>query len=245
MINNKIDLLIPGIFPKDRILSGVTKINRQIFPGTGLSLSPASILSMEECNNHINFFADSIGIPIERIKYQKQIHSDTIVVIDKETPVNEADSLITNEKNILIFVKIADCAGILLYDIKNDVIGAVHSGWRGTQQNITGKTVSDMAEKYSSDPENVLVYISPCASVDNYEVGEDFNEYFPKKAIQKRDGKLYFDNKMMIKEQLLEAGILAGNIEISEICTIANPNYHSYRRDAIKSGRMGVFICMR
>ena len=244
-LNNKeIDILLPNIFPKDKIISGVTKVNKQFFPGTGLSFAPAEILSVGECKHHLQFFADSMNMPLERIKYQKQVHSDKIKFIDIDTPVYEADSLITKVDGLLIFVKLADCAGILLYDTKNKVIAAVHSGWKGTQQNILGKTISKMKSDYDSNPVDILAYISPCASVENYEVSEEFLTFFPEKSFQRRNGKLYFDNKYMLNKQLLDAGIISENIEISDICTIANEDYHSYRRDGKKSGRMAAYIYM-
>jgi len=245
MINKEIDILTPNIFPKDKIISGVTKTNKQVFPDTGLSLSPPGILSIGEYNKHLKFFADSIGIPLENIKFQKQVHSDEITFIGQNTPVYEADSLITNDEGLLILVKIADCAGVLLYDKKKEVVAAVHSGWRGTRLNITGRTICEMEEKYSSERKDILAYISPSASVENYEVSEEFLEYFPEKVFQKREGKLYFDNKMMIKEQLIMADISIDNIEISDICTISDTDYHSFRRDGKKSGRMAAFICIR
>jgi YfiH family protein len=239
-----IEILRPGIFDRKKIQSGVTQYNGRMFPKYGLSLSPAAILSTDEYNIHLQMFAHSRGIRKEDIKFNKQIHSNRIRIVDKYSATEEADALITNEKELMLLVKIADCAAIIMYDTENEVIAAVHSGWRGTKQNITGMTIRMMTENFASKPANILSYISPAASVKNYEVGEEFLNFFPDYTV-KRNKKYYFDNKKAIFNQLIAAGINSSSIEVSDICTIIDKNYHSYRQAGDFSGRMGAFIMLK
>ena len=39
--------------------------------------------------------------------------------------------LITNKKGIALGILTADCAPILIYDPKKNIIAAVHAGWKG------------------------------------------------------------------------------------------------------------------
>ena len=87
----------------------------------------------------------------------------------------------------------------------------------------------------------MLLFLPPSASVDNYEVGEEFLDYFPNSIIKKNDN-YYFDNKNEIINQLLNCGCLIENIESINECTIVDKRYHSYRRDKNDSGRMSAFI---
>ena len=127
----------------------------------------------------------------------------------------------------------------------NDVISGIHSGWRGTKLNIVNKGIKIMNDKFNSKPKQLLVYISPCASGNNYEVEYDVAQYFPNSVSKINDKKYLYDNRSEIYNQLLDARIKKENIESSKICTIDNLNYHSFRRDGNKSGRMSAFIGLK
>ncbi len=89
------------------------------------------------------------------------------------------------------------------------------------------------------------IYISPAAGGNVYEIGEEVAKFFPRSIKPTTNGKYLFDNKHEIYLQLTDAGANSDNIEISQECTISNPNLHSYRRDKEKSGRMSAFISMK
>jgi len=239
-----IDILKPTIFPNEKVISGVTLKNQHIFPEIGLTFTPSQKCTKEEVVHHKAILADEIGVELNKLKFQHQIHSDIIRVINKDSEETDSDAMITDQQGLILCVKIADCAAILAYDSKNNAIAAIHSGWRGTQQNITAKSIKRMIEIYGSKPENLLIFISPCASGNNYEVGEDVAKFFPRSTKQIEYGKYLFDNTKELLFQLQEIGVYKNNIETSDICTIENEHFHSYRRDKDSSGRMCAFIGM-
>lgn len=240
-----IDILKPAIFPEDKILSGVTKKNIDSFPPCGMSFTEAETYSNEEIENHKTLFAEYMNVKKDFLKFQHQVHGTTIQVIDKSSYLKDSDGMITDQKSIVLCVKIADCCAILVYDPNNHAIGAFHSGWRGTQQKISQVGIRYMQKKYGSVPYDMMIYLSPCASGKNYEVGYDVAQYFPKNTRKKDNGKYLFDNQQEIYDHLLEIGADEKKIERSEICTIEDRNYHSYRRDNEESGRMCAFISLR
>jgi hypothetical protein len=132
-----------------------------------------------------------------------------------------------------------------MYDPVSGSIAALHSGWRGTKLNIAGKGIRKMGDWFGSDPANILVWLSPCASGANYEVGNDVAEYFPEFVKKTNNDKYLLDIPAAVRSQLIEAGVEAVNIETSGICTIADERFHSYRRDGNRSGRMSAFIAMK
>ncbi len=239
-----LEIIRPEIFDYHKLQAGVTTINKRMFPKYGLSLSAYDLLDGEDYNIHLQLFAHSRGIDKEQIKFNKQIHSDIVRIVDENSGVEEADGLITDKKNLMLLVKIADCAAVLMFDPENEVIADVHSGWRGTKANISYKAIKIMKKTFGTKAENLICYISPAASVNHYEVGKEFKGFFPDTTV-KRGKKYYFDNKKQIFNQLLAGGVKKQNIEISDICTIENKDFHSYRRDGDKSGRMGAFIMMK
>lgn len=238
-----LDVLTSHIFPKNRIVSGVTKINNHLFPRNGFSLSKGKILNDYEVDKNRKILADYLQTDFNNLKFQKQIHSDIVQIVDNNTTSDiQSDAMITNKKNIFLNVLLADCLGILLFDTENKVIAAVHSGWRGTKKQIIIKTIEKMKLHFNSKPQNILAYLTPCASGETYEVGYDVAKFFPDYVKQIKKNKFLFDNRAKVYDDLLKSGLKTYNIENSDICTIQNADYHSFRRDKEKSGRMAAFI---
>ncbi len=241
----KFQILSNDVFQRFSIISGVTQVNKKIFPENGFSLASNGKSSSDQFMRNLNYFASKIGFTVNQIKSVNQVHGDKIEEVNTDSFVVDADAMITREKNLLLMIKIADCAGILIYDPVKEIIAAVHSGWKGTSLNIVPKTINRMINEFGCSPINLLVYISPCASGKNYEVQQDVAILFPRSTIQISPSKYLFSNRREIKYQLDSMSIPRENIEVSDICNVENINFHSYRRDRDLSGRMGVFIAMR
>ncbi|GAB5464747.1 MAG: peptidoglycan editing factor PgeF [Candidatus Kapaibacteriales bacterium] len=193
--------------------------------------------------------AQALGIDRQMLATVHQKHTDIVVKIETEEDALRrpiADGMITNRKDMVLAVSLADCAGVALYHPPSKTLGLAHSGWRGTEQNITERTLVNMAEA-SAMPldifaKNVVASISPSASCANYEVGSEFKEKFDSRSFKEIYGKLHFDNKIEIYHQLLNLGVDESSISISDKCSISNEKYHSHRRDGANAGRMAAFV---
>lgn len=228
-----IDLIIPKIFP-DTILSGVTLKNTAQFPPLGFDI---------RLPEHTQQLTRELKIAPEKFHRNPQVHGKTIQVVTTDSPSIEADGIVTNVPGIVLTISVADCAAILIYDPTSHSIAAIHSGWRGTVANITQAAIETMVSEYNANPEHMLVYISACASGSCYEIKADVAQQFDAKYLTKKSKiKWTLHNKLAIIDQLTAAGVHTNHIESSEICTITDSNYHSFRRDKDKSGRMAVFI---
>lgn len=258
----KIDIITPEIFSKTKILAGVTKKNSHIYLN-GLSFGVTEAFPKGVVLEHRQLLANYLGINLDDFIFLRQAHTDVVHLIDdnickdfKGECRNEncdgegfieyllGDAMITTVKNKVLAVKIADCAGILIYDTKKEVVAVVHSGWRGSSKKILLKTINHMKILFKSKPEDILIFISPVPSAEKYQVGKEVAELFPFSAIKDNNGNYYFDNRKELFLQLMEIGIPAQNIEISPLCTISDLDLHSFRRDKERSGRMCAFICM-
>lgn len=199
----------------------------------------------------------ALNIDSKNIYLPYQIHKDKIGIVDdsflsksedeKTDILNGIDAIITNKKDICIGVTTADCVPILIFDPTNNVLAAVHAGWRGTTAKIIVKTITKMQEGYSSKSDELIVGIAPSITQKYFEVGEEVvNEFieagFPVNDIGYRDSiskKMHLDLQTANKFLMLEAGVLAQNIEISGLCTYSSPQlFFSARRQTINSGRM-------
>src|SRR4030042_3798808 len=65
----------------------------------------------------------------------EQVHGTKVVRVGKKdmgSTIPVADGMVTNEAGIWLMLRLADCFPIMLFDEKNNAIGLLHSGWRGT-----------------------------------------------------------------------------------------------------------------
>ena len=105
-----------------------------------------------------------------------QVHSADVVTvtepIDQHNPP-KADALVTNLPGFLLAVQTADCVPVLFSDEKAGVIGAAHSGWKGSITGVTDNTILAM-EALGADRANIACAIGPCVAQKSYEVDAAF-----------------------------------------------------------------------
>lgn len=207
--------------------------------------------------------SDVIGISEERIFVPFQIHGTEIRPIEtaflslsleeQRVFLQGVDALVTNVPGVCVAVSTADCVPLLLYAPDVKVVAAIHAGWRGTVQRITGKTVRFIVDEYGADPCLMKAAIAPSIGPDAFEVGEEvvdaFREAgFDMQRILKRNtntGKAHVDLWVANRLQLLVEGLSAVNVELADICTYTHSDdFFSARRLGIKSGRIlsGIFL---
>ena len=216
----------------------------------------------EDAAENYRIIASSQGFGVEDVIGVQQYHTDTIITVDEKTVLEnrtfycldeKADALVTNVKGVLLSVRTADCVPILLYDGRNGAVGAVHAGWRGTFEQIATKTIKRMTERYGTNAADIQAAIGPAIGACCYEVGMDFYEQFHKQygedindffTVTLRNA--YCDLKAMNIAFLMEAGVPESNIDVSELCTMCNPElFFSHRRSDTKRGAMAAFIGMK
>ena len=147
------------------------------------------------------------------------------------TPI-ECDGLITEEKEKALMVQHADCQATIFYDPIKNRLATIHSGWKGSVQNIYEKTVEAL-KALGSSPSDLLVCISPSLGP---EVSEfiHYEKELPPSFMEFRKKECLFDFWEISRSQLLQTGVLPSHIEITSICTYKNKEeFFSYRRDKI------------
>jgi len=109
----------------------------------------------------------------------KQIHSSVVRRVDAGP--HEAltgDGLITNTPSLLLAIKTADCAPVLVADVKRHAVGAFHAGWRGTVARIVEKGIGEMRRQFGSVPRDLRAAIGPCIRRCCYQVGAEVRAKF-------------------------------------------------------------------
>ena len=167
-----------------------------------------------------------------------QVHSAEVKYISQSGVYNGIDGLVSNlSNNIYLQIVTADCVPIFMYDEYNGNIGLLHSGWKGTYNNIVDKGIDLFIEK-TSKIDDIKVLLGPSIKGCCYEVKEDVSSLFDKEFILINNNKLYLDMSTKIKNDLLKRNINKKNIFISDVCTYEHEKFHSFRRDKSQSGRI-------
>ena len=161
-----------------------------------------------------------------------------------------ADSLITNEKGVYLFLLIADCIPMVLYDPVKKILALVHLGRLTTNLRLVDKTIRKMVEVFGVDPSNVIAYGGPSIGKNSYRLDffkEDKNEW--KDFVrQERDGKFWVDVAGHNRRQLLDMGVKENNIYTSSIDTFTSLEYFSHYRSVRtgeKEGRFATVVGMK
>jgi polyphenol oxidase len=187
------------------------------------------------------YLQKEFGVDIPQVFWRKQVHGDNIIAAQGGAGASkgcpDADAYITDEKNLPIAIRTADCVPVFIFDPLRRVIGLAHAGWNGTAKMVAVKTVQKMREKYTSQPSNLKIILGPSIRECCYQVGLEFRDYFPA-HVQDRGGFLYADVISANRVQLLQAGVRPENIFDSGICTCCSKDYFSFRREGTNAGRM-------
>lgn len=159
----------------------------------------------------------------------------------------EIDGLITNKKNIILSTSNADCIILLFFDPVKKVISNVHSGWKGTLQEISIEAVNKMHNEYGCEMQDIICCICPSIRKCHFEVEKDVYEMFWDKFKglesvkdifeQKSENKWNIDTVLINKTILKNAGLKESNIFDCGLCSVCNSNImHSFRVEKEKYG---------
>jgi YfiH family protein len=226
----------------------------------GISPSPWNSLNFGgSVGDNINRVRKNIGramtalnINADRIYDVYQVHSTDVVNAIQPIKPGElhikADGIITQQSDLTLLMRFADCVPILLFDPIRHAIGIVHAGWLGTVNKIIKKAVHMMMTSYESSPDDIYAGIGPSIGPDHYQVGKDVFEKVKLAFGNKTDqlitydrGSIFFNLWKANQYTLNEVGV--NRVEISDICTRCNlDNWYSHRGENGKTGRFGAVI---
>lgn len=196
----------------------------------------------------------------EKIAVLDQVHGADIALIEQKVAkdllrmplghrgsrlLGSYDAVVTNQRGIAVAVKTADCTPILLFDAKNQVVAAVHAGWRSAAAGILPKTLALMKAHFGTKGQDLLAGLGPAIDAENFEVGELVAAAFPQathlfknKPAFGGEKKYTFELKGFLREELLAFGVPEASIEILPYCTVRDAAlFSSFRREKEMSTR--------
>ena len=182
------------------------------------------------------------GVDLLKITHIRQVHGKRVVFdSERRTGIEDADGLATDRPEIPLMIRVADCLPVFVYDLKTKASALIHAGWRGTKEQISLEALKVFKEKFHSDIKDIRVGLGPSIRSCCYEVGQEFQEMFPRETVQ-RSQMFFFDLSQANKNQLIDAGILKEHIADSATCTCCDQRFFSYRREGKAAGRMLALI---
>ena len=228
---SKFKMLKHGFFNR---LGGVSK---GIYKGLNCGLGSDD--KIKDVRKNIEKVCQKFGCNKNNLILLDQIHSNHIHTINKIPKKKlKGDSLVTDKKGIALGILTADCAPVFIYDPVNNLISALHAGWKGAYKKIVSTTLRKF-ESSGSNFKNLIVVIGPCIGKENYEVRNDFLDKFinqdssNKKFFKIKRDKIFFSLKDYIKEQFVKSGVK--NIEIIRKDTYKLSNNFFSARRSIKN----------
>ncbi len=175
-----------------------------------------------------------------------QVHGDALAIVDGTLPAPEtqADALATARPGTGLMIKLADCQSVMLFDPVSRIVANIHNGWRGSVQNIVGKTIRRLVDESNVRSESIIAAVGPslgpcCAEFVDYE------RMFPREWERYHVGCKHIDFWSLTRDQLIAAGVAPDRIEIAEICTkCGTGDFFSYRGEKT-TGRFAAVIGLR
>ena len=239
------------------------------FKTTTPNQNPASLERMELARESYKKLCSSIGSNDAHVVQANQNHTDIIKIVQTKVNADKPDfslteegiedGLITNKKNLALATTNADCILLLFFDPIKKVIANTHSGWKGTLQRISIKTVQNMIKEFGSNPQDIICCICPSIRKCHFEVDKDVKDMFEKEfydlqnakfidvenenqenTIQLTDfieekienAKWNIDTVLINKILLQKEGLKPENIIDSGICSVCHSDLiHSYRME--------------
>ena len=171
-----------------------------------------------------------------------QVHgADTALVTGPDAEAPSCDALLTDQPDLALLSRAADCVPVLLADPATGWIAAVHSGRPGLAAGVLPAAV---AELRSHGAEPSTAWIGPHVCGTCYEVPADMRDevaaLVPEASSTTSWGTPALDLGAGIRAQLRDAGIT----DVREVgaCTREDPRWPSYRRDGAEATRFAGVI---
>lgn len=210
------------------------------------------------------YAAQVLGVPLQNWVVAGQVHSNNITQVNhnhigsgvfcRKTAIPNTDGLWTLIPRLALVVSTADCLVLGIYDPRAQAIAAIHSGWRGCANGIVPKLVNSWVETLNSRPQDLLVWFGSYLSGKTYEIGLDTAKLLgyqtstslpPWFENHPQPQKVFFDQAVFVKHQLLNLGVAEDNIYLLDGYGYQNTAEHfSHRLENGNTGRSILAITM-
>lgn len=237
-------------FPKT-VIHGFSTRHGGVSQGVYQALNFGTAWGDEIAAVHENLrrLAHEAGFDPHRLAMVRQVHGKAILRASAIVEHSEADGIWMQRGDpgaSVVGVRTADCVPLLLASKDGRVVAAVHSGWRGTVENIAGAMVATLLRESDSlrEANELMAAVGPCIEVEAFEVGDEVAQRFaPEDRRRYADGRWHVDLVAAVFRQLRAAGIPDDQcFRVGGCSHRQSQHFYSYRREGQATGQMLSFI---
>jgi YfiH family protein len=171
-------------------------------------------------------------VSVEKLVFMNQVHGNRVVKVADGYQPQDADALITSEKNTGLVVLVADCLPVLIDG--QSVVGAIHVGRKGMTNGVVERTIAEMVAQGAT---NMKATIGPAICGECYEVSPEMHADIVKDFPRSNAGGNRLDLRSEVSGQLEDLGL---EVNQFENCTRESDQYFSYRRNNSTGRQCGV-----
>ncbi|WP_224245236.1 peptidoglycan editing factor PgeF [Hyalangium gracile] len=210
----------------------------------------------ERVEENYRRLAAAAGAPLGSLHLVKQVHGDRVLQAGAgeasqalRPAIGDADALFTEHAGNWVGVSTADCVPVLLVDPEGKRVAAVHSGWRGTDADVSARAVDALVAR-GTRPERLLVAVGPCIQQCCYVVSPELARHFATRfgsdVVVARGDEFRLDLARAVVLTLRRVGVKVGNMDVLQECTSCDSSrFFSHRRDTGRTGRHINFVVHR
>ena len=164
-------------------------------------------------------FVSAVGLDSDKLAFPKQIHSRHVEIASRP-------GLFSNQKS--------------------GTVGLVHTGWRGLVLKILPATINSILQ-IGENLCDFTVLIGPSIQSCCFDVrGNIIDQFVPAFYLKISNNRYMVDLQKWAVHQLVDSGVTRSRITVINKCTFCSQDeYHSYRRNGPKAGRMVAVIGWR
>ena len=223
------------------VTTRVGGVSKGTFAGLNLGINTG-----DDCNNiqeNRRLLTQHASLP-QAPNWLRQVHGNRVVDLVEPTPyLEEADAAVTQTPGVVCAVLTADCLPVFFCDGSGTEVAVAHGGWRG----LLGGILENAISAFQTAPEDLMAWLGPAISQDNFEVGDDVRQQFLTKDPEStgcfrenKRGRWQADLYGLARRSLVRSGV--SRISGGAFCTYANESaFFSYRREP-QCGRMASLI---
>lgn len=193
---------------------------------------------------HVNVRRLAAAFGVESIATMRQVQGADVAEVDSSDDGQPtADALVTSTVGLALCVRVGDCVPVVLADAVTGVVGVAHAGRTGVVQGVVPAAVAAMRRLGAGD---VVAWIGPHICAGCYEVPAAMRrtvaDVVPAAFACTTWGTPSVDLGAAVSAQLLADGCAVVD---RSTCTVESPDFYSYRRDGVGSGRFAGVVVRR
>ena len=182
---------------------------------------------------------------VESVATMHQVHGSDVVWVDVAGTQPKADVLLTDIVGLGLLVRVADCVPVVLAVPQEQLVGVVHCGRQGLLAGVVPAAIEALRERGAT---RIEAFVGPRVCGRCYELPADMAEAVAASVPEAKSttswGTPAADIGAGVVAQLAARDVIVHDVG-TDLCTVEDERFFSFRRDGATSGRFAAFAVLR